>query len=352
MSKGLPEKMILIGRLMRQIKTKYKLMNKIVFLILFMGLISCSKFQEKIIPESKSQLASGQLPEPPKSTHNESLQLGPELAKYVIFLAVDGMGSTRFLEANIPNMKKLMEEGAYTLENRAVIPSVSYPNWASMFMGAGPDVHGYINNTSEPTVPSAEITYNGIFPTIYFILKDQRPDQTTALVAEWNGVVACVDRKALDIYYDTATGGGHLKNKAIEIIAAGCPNFFTIAWDVLDGTGHGFGWWSPNYFQVLTKIDSEMGEIIQAVKDAGIYDETIFVVSSDHGGVGTSHGGYTEEHRYTPYIICGPNIKKDHLVKETTMKYDLAPNFAYMFGLTCPNVWRGKVIEDFFAVQN
>jgi predicted AlkP superfamily phosphohydrolase/phosphomutase len=37
----------------------------------------------------------------------------------------------------------MMENGSYTLKMRSVLPSSSAVNWASMFMGAGPELHGY-----------------------------------------------------------------------------------------------------------------------------------------------------------------------------------------------------------------
>ena len=36
-----------------------------------------------------------------------------------------------------------MEDGSYTLKKRSALPSSSAINWASMFMGAGPELHGY-----------------------------------------------------------------------------------------------------------------------------------------------------------------------------------------------------------------
>ena len=45
--------------------------------------------------------------------------------------------------AEMPQFRSMMQDGCYTLENRSVLPSSSAVNWASMFMGAGPELHGY-----------------------------------------------------------------------------------------------------------------------------------------------------------------------------------------------------------------
>ena len=64
-------------------------------------------------------------------------------AKHVVYIGLDGWGSYSMPKANMPTVKSLMETGCYTMQKRTVLPSSSAVNWASMFMGAGPEVHGY-----------------------------------------------------------------------------------------------------------------------------------------------------------------------------------------------------------------
>ena len=65
-----------------------------------------------------------------------------------------------------------MNKGAYTLKKRSVLPSSSAVNWASMYMGAGPELHGYCEWGSKvPDLPSREVNKNNIFPTIFSELK-------------------------------------------------------------------------------------------------------------------------------------------------------------------------------------
>ena len=35
----------------------------------------------------------------------------------------------------------------------------------------------------------------------------------------------------------------------------------------------------------LQNVDGYIGEIMMAFKDAGIYDETLFILTADHGGL-------------------------------------------------------------------
>lgn len=63
-------------------------------------------------------------------------------AKHVIWIGLDGWGAYSVEKAEMPVTKQFMKDGSYTLKKRSVLPSSSAVNWASMFMGAGPEIHG------------------------------------------------------------------------------------------------------------------------------------------------------------------------------------------------------------------
>jgi predicted AlkP superfamily pyrophosphatase or phosphodiesterase len=66
--------------------------------------------------------------------------------EHVVVIGVDGLSPDGVHKAKAPNLARMMKEGAYTLHARAVMPTVSSPNWASMIMGAGPEQHGVTSN--------------------------------------------------------------------------------------------------------------------------------------------------------------------------------------------------------------
>ena len=73
---------------------------------------------------------------------NEALE-PQRIAKHAILIALDGWGAYSVPKAQIPHIKSLMKQGCYTLHKRSVLPSSSAINWASMFNGAGTEMHGY-----------------------------------------------------------------------------------------------------------------------------------------------------------------------------------------------------------------
>lgn len=85
-------------------------------------------------------------------------------AEHVFVIGLDGWGAYSVAKADMPNVKALMDAGCYTLKKRSVLPSSSAVNWASMFMGAGPELHGYTEwGSRTPELPSRVLNEHGIF---------------------------------------------------------------------------------------------------------------------------------------------------------------------------------------------
>ena len=93
----------------------------------------------------------------------EAKQKAPKAkAQHVLVIGIDGWGGYSLAKAHdIPNIRMLMQQGCYTSKKRSVLPSSSGVNWASMFNGSCPELHGYTTwNSRTPEIPSAELTHN------------------------------------------------------------------------------------------------------------------------------------------------------------------------------------------------
>ena len=91
-----------------------------------------------------------------------------------------------------------MAEGASTLENRSILPSSSACNWASMFMGAGPELHGYTEwGSRTPELPSRVVNSDNRFPNIFGMYRDKAPEAEIGYIYEWEGMNYLVDTLAM-----------------------------------------------------------------------------------------------------------------------------------------------------------
>ncbi len=273
-------------------------------------------------------------------------------ANHVIFIGLDGWGSYSVEKANMPNVKKLMAEGSYTLQKRSVLPSSSAVNWASMFMGAGPELHGYTEWGSQtPDLPSRMVNKHGIFPTIFQLLRDAEPDAEIGCLYDWAGIKYLVDTLSLSYHQqgpDYSVYPTALCDMAVDYIKKKKPNLLAVIFDEPDHVGHGAGHDTPEYYEKMTEMDGYVGRIIQAVQDAGFMDETIFIVTSDHGGIKKGHGGKTMQEMETPFIIAGKNIKQSGEFQESMMQFDTGATIAAIFNLEQPQVWIGRPMMQVF----
>jgi predicted AlkP superfamily pyrophosphatase or phosphodiesterase len=273
-------------------------------------------------------------------------------AKHVILIGLDGWGAYSFEKADMPNVKKLAQNGAYTLKKRSVLPSSSAVNWASMFMGACPELHGYTEwGSKTPELPSRVTGKNNIFPTIFQLLKNKVPQAEIGCIYDWEGIKYLVDTLSIDYYaqspdYKIVPEG--LCDMALNYISHKKPVLAAILFDEPDHTGHKDGHDTPEYYTTLTRLDGYIGKIIEAVKNAGMYEETIFIITADHGGINKGHGGKTMLEMETPFIICGKNIKKGLHFDESMMQYDIASTIAHIFDLSQPQVWIGRPMTQVF----
>jgi arylsulfatase A-like enzyme len=98
----------------------------------------------------------------------------------------------------------------------------------------------------------------------------------------------------------------------------------------------------------LPEIDAYIAQIVEATKEAGIYENTLFMIVSDHGGINRGHGSITMDEMEAPLVFFGPGVKKGYKIDVPVVRYDTAPTIAYIFGAKTPDVWRGRAIVEVF----
>lgn len=272
-------------------------------------------------------------------------------AKHVIVIGIDGMSPDGIYHAETPVMDQMMKEGSYTMHARAVMPSSSGANWGSMIMGAGPEQHGIISNdwrTDNYELYPTVVRNKNLFPTVFAVIHDQRPDAEIGAVLDWNPISNFIEEEVTD-YLALPDDEDETARLAQEYIKSKKPDFTFIHIDHVDAAGHGKGHGSPAYYRAITKADSLIGQIVKATEEAGISEETVFIVSSDHGGIGYGHGGNSPAEMEIPFIVSGKNVKPGHLLNQPVNTYDNPATALFALKINQPYEWIGRPVTAAFV---
>jgi predicted AlkP superfamily pyrophosphatase or phosphodiesterase len=268
--------------------------------------------------------------------------------KYIVVIGIDGLGAKGVIDTVTPVMDSLMRVGSYSLQAKAVIPTVSSPNWASILMGAKPEQHE-ISSNAWKRKDIEEKTYCGkkgeTYPTIFKVLREQYPAADLACFHDWDDFGRLVEQGIPTILADTK-GEDKTLQEAQRYILANKPLFTFIHLDHVDHAGHDYSWESGEYIKAVEKTDKMIGALIATLKQAQMIENTILIIVSDHGGKGKGHGRLSVEELTIPFIIAGKDIKKNMELQEKVSNADIAPTITYLLNCSIPECWTGKAVKE------
>ncbi len=106
------------------------------------------------------------------------------------------------------------------------------------------------------------------------------------------------------------------------------------------------------YDTAIRYVDDHIARIVETLKRAGVYDETMIVISADHGenlgelGIYQEHGTADEITCRIPMIIKCPGGAQGARDREFHYNLDLAPTLMNLYGGECPGIWDGLSFAD------
>ena len=109
-----------------------------------------------------------------------------------------------------------------------------------------------------------------------------------------------------------------------------------------------------HYYANVTMIDTQMGEIIDALEARGALDNTIIVFTSDHGDALGDHGHSQKWNMYqstvhVPAIVAGPGIAAAKRVTDNVALFDLAPTILEWAGADVPPWMEAQTLAPYFG---
>ena len=260
--------------------------------------------------------------------------------RHVVVIGIDGLGGAYVPMVATPVLDAMMGAGVYSLAMQNTLPTMSAPNWMSMIAGATADQHGVDSNDWEPG--DSQPT-----PTVFAVLREQRPDAQIGVFHDWDGFGALVEPGVAD---RIESPGDEIETVAAALtwMAETRPELLFVHLDLVDHAGHFNGWGSGPYLEAAESADALVGEVLAAIDAAGMGPYTAVLVSADHGGEGLLHGADTSLERPVPFIVTGPQVAGGEVERDLRI-FDIAATVAALLGVEGPASWLGSPVLEVLA---
>jgi predicted AlkP superfamily pyrophosphatase or phosphodiesterase len=263
----------------------------------------------------------------------------------VLIVSFDGLRPDAIAEAKMTNVLSLMQSGSYTLNAQTIMPSSTLPSHASMLTGMCPAKHIVRWNEYVPQNGYArgtdifDLVHGAGLQTAMVVGKEKLRQVTEPSSTDFFAFVDETDK------IDDFTS---VQRLAVEQVKVGF-NLMFVHFPNGDLVGHEEGWMSRAQLKAYAQDDRSLGLILKALKDRGMYEDTIIIITADHGGHDTSHGTDAPEDMTIPWIISGPRVANVQLTTAVhTM--DTAATAAFVFGLPLPPEWDGVPVFEAFGL--
>lgn len=195
----------------------------------------------------------------------------------------------------------------------------------------------YWQDTPEMIKPGIWSVEHETDQAIEYIRKVRDPEQPFAMCISWNpphSVYSQVPQKYLDLYPEV-----RMKDNVSYV-------------DIKQHTGERLNYTpeemqltTRQYYAAITGMDEQFGRLIEELKRQGLYDDTVIVLSADHGDMMGSHGlmgkhVWYEESIRIPFVIHVPGNEKRY--SSTCIgSQDMLPTLLSLLDVKIPDTVEG-----------
>jgi hypothetical protein len=269
-----------------------------------------------------------------------SAKLGRAAIRHVVIVSEDGLRPDALAAVSAPVHEAIMRRGAYSMKARTIRRASTLPSHAAMLSGFDVKEHGLFWNSWHPERGWIHV------PTV-FDAAEQSGGTAAAFVGKQK-----LEHIAHPGSVDMFSRPGYFCKKVVEQAAKYFvdkkPTIEFIHFSDPDDLGHAVGWMSNPQLEAVRHADKCLGTLVDAVHAAGLDDETLFILSADHGGHGRNHDGHIPEDRLIPWIAWGPGVRPGHKIESPISTIDTAATALWVLGLPAPPGLQGKPVLEAF----
>jgi hypothetical protein len=261
-------------------------------------------------------MAPRRIDAPPGAAHRPA-------PRTVLLVSIDGLAARVLEEAEAPFLRRLAREGSAARRAETVVPSYTLSAHTSMLSGVGPGIHGVGWNRYEPWRGEIPV------PTIYSVCAD-RALRCGLFAGKRKFAQFAAHEAGIDRYAYASSGAGVLA-AALEYLRERAPDFALLHLPEVDWRGHDVGWSSRAQLEAIAQLDAQLAEFTEAAR-AALGRPLALIVTSDHGGHGTSHGSDLPDDLRIPWIAWGDGVAPGQRLGRVGIA-DTAPSVLSLLGI-------------------
>lgn len=224
--------------------------------------------------------------------------------RHVLLIGIDGLRGDAVQCAGCvatPAMSALIAGGAFhgnVLAGGTKQATVSGPGWSSVFTGFWADKHGVTSNDT-----SLPLRKTHVFDRI----KEAWPTATTAVVGDWFNITHNLRPAKADFVVANAAKNSQQATDTVKgwLSWKHAPTAIFYYLHNVDVHAPSYDPLNAFYRGKIAAEDQQIAQVLAALTARPNYanEEWLVVVTSDHGGVGSGHGGQAASERDTLLIL-------------------------------------------------
>ena len=203
--------------------------------------------------------------------------------------------------------------------------------------------HGLTNKIIE-TIP---YPVNSPYPSIFRVAREAMPDAELASFVEWNPINIGIVENGFNITKVTGSDDKNVAERVIDYLTDNTPALMFVQFSEPDEIGEKYGFGTDLHLASISSMDKLIGKIYDKLKQEDLLDESLFIVTADHGGINKTHGGNSDAERYVFLGIAGKTVTNGNIIDAESR--DVAAIAAYALGLESPRTWTGHVPTGVFC---
>lgn len=273
----------------------------------------------------------------------------------VLFIGMDGCRADAIaaaMEKGLAPQLKALAADPQGLHSRQVYaggelgqvthqPTVSGPGWSSLLTGVWMDKHRVKDNRFF----GARFQAHGHFMRH---IKNVKPTSWCASFADWKPIHDMIadgsrvnGQEFLDVKFTLESHAEQyvahdesMRDQALQTLRTQNPDVMFVYFGQVDEVGHAAsdkrGSFSPDnewYLKAISAVDAHIGSLLEAMRARPQFNEEdwLVIITTDHGGTGTNHGGDTDEERKIWLIAHGKELPKDRLLNTPVPQTAIVP---------------------------